>query len=337
MVHPKLMVPCRFCILNTMRNRILTALGWLVVASACTPPPPPVAYGDFEELVWIRPPELAFLDSTVSALFSRTYFTPHEDPLFRITVLPSDSFLKNRKGYQQMLWTTLTTAPDFSSFRTLLQAEDPGVHIRRNVFTRNAFLVGVLGSRPEGLEYLLQERGPALRETLLANVLANLRRAVYYAGRNAQAEKRIREQYHLNLEVPVGYAFFLEDSLAFGLAKHNPSRFFAVFRVPAPESLNAATLADLRDSLADLYYEGDRVLRERTALEEGKLGDRAVWILTGPWQNDRENRGGAFRLYVWPEGDTLWLVDTGVYAPERRHKWPLLLRLYVIVSTLSRS
>ncbi len=317
-----------------MRNGILTAFGVLLFAGACTPPPPPVAYGAFEELVWIRPPELAYLDSTVTSLFSRIYFTPHEDPLFRITVISSDSFLQARKGYQQMLWTTLTTAPDFSAFRSLLQAEDPGVHVRRNVFTRNALLVGVLAGRPEALEYLLEKRGTTLRETLLSNVLTNLRRAVYYAGRNARIEARIRERYGVGLEVPAGYAFFLEDSTAFGLAKHNPSRFLAVFRLPAPDTLTKEVLAALRDSLAAEYYEGDRVLLDRTVLEQGRLGDRPVWVLTGPWQNDREVRGGAFRLYAWEENGVLWLVDTGVYAPERRYKWPLLLRLFIIASSL---
>lgn len=309
----------------------------VVVLAACTPPPPPLAYGEIEELHWIRPPDLAYLDTTIQTLFSKTYYTPHEDPLFRIVTHPSDSFLQTRKGYQQMLWATVEGTADDASFRKTLQQDQPGIVFRRNVFTNNAFLIGILETKPEALEYRLTRDASRIRDSLLSNVLKNLRRAVFYAGRNTKLENKIQRQYGVSMAIPTGYALFLEEGNAFGIAKHEPTRFLSVFRLPIPTSLTPDTLIHIRDSLAQIYYEGDRVWVERTVADTGKLGNRTVWILTGPWQNDSPLRGGAFRLYAWIDQDTLWIVDTGVYAPDREHKWPLLLRLQILAATVQPS
>ncbi len=316
-----------------MRNALLPIVV-LSLLPGCHPPPPPVAYGDFEELHWIRDEALTYLDTTVQALFSRTYYTPHEDPLFRIIPHTPDSFLQARRGYQQMLWATLSSGRDYPAFRRLLQAEETGVVFRRNLFTTNAYVIGVAEHRPEALEYLLTRHAKAIQESLLTNVLTNLRRATYYAGRNNRLEEKIRRRYGISMEIPTGYALFLEGERAFGIAKHMPSRFLAVFRLEVPDRITPQTLIHLRDSLASRFYEGDRVIRDRVVSETLNLGGREVWVLTGPWQNETRIQGGAFRLYAWVEGDTLWLVDTGVYAPERRHKWPLLLRLQILAATV---
>ncbi len=145
-------------------------------------------------------------------------------------------------------------------------------------------------------------------------------------------EKRVEER-GIHLDIPRGYAVFAEGDRAIGLAKHEPTRFFLVVHLPGARHLDSATVATLRDSLAGVYYEGERILPATVVTETLHLGERNVLVLTGAWEHPQDLRGGAFRMYAWTERGETVLLDTGVFAPDRQRKMPLLLRLQVIAGT----
>ncbi len=305
---------------------VLLLGGW-----ACQGPPPTLPSGAFQELRLLRDASLAHLDKRVRQHLTTVYHTPHEDPLYEVIPLTPDSFLARKKGYQQTLWLSTPSSPTHARFQEIFHIT-AGLAHRRGLFRENDFLIGMAAPSWQTLDLWLDQKGDSLKQIFLSNTLKLLRSIVYYPGRDARMERRV-EARGFHLDIPRGYAVFAEGDRVIGLAKHEPTRFLMAVRLPGVRHLDSAAVVALRDSLASVYYEGERVLPSTVVVETVRLGSRTVRVLTGAWEHPEEPRGGAFRTYAWTERGETVLLDTGVFAPDRQRKIPLLLRLQVIAST----
>ncbi len=281
------------------------------------------AAGQVNELVVITH------DSTFQAriqAINEVFYTPQPESLFVLRI-PPDSLISRYLGHKNVLIVAYPGSPDWPVYRQIF-GEKTGVHIAAHRLAVDDHIIGVAGPKWEATLSLLEAALPTIKESLMAWMDQNYLKREYFAGHNPQIRDIIRERWHLDIDVPSGWAFFVQQDSIFALAKHYPDRFFFVYMEPAPRTLDPWTLLDLRDRITEVYYEGDYVLRDTATLrfERGEFLGQPAQIVYGVWQNDRRVLGGPFKSIAFNYNNRFFLVDIGVFAPDLDHKIPFIFR-----------
>ncbi len=288
--------------------------------------------GDVRELVVFLDQRNQILPRLAPAL-ADTFYTPHPEPRFILIVPPLDS-LSRYMGYRN---TLVIAAPEMKTWPLYQKVfgEQRGLVFQRGVVYEDDHWIGIGAESWGALENLLQTALPTVRESLFEWALRSYREREYFTGHNSKLRKIIRDRWHLDLDLPVGWAFFAQDSNFFALAKHYPDRFFFVYREPFPRPLKPEEILDLRDQLTRRYYEGDYVERSRLRISHTTfLGHPALQIY-GVWQNDSLYIGGPFLLYAFNrDSKDFVLLDMAVFAPEKDYKLSYLWRTEAFLKTL---
>ncbi len=268
-------------------------------------------------------------DSTLLARaqgINELFYTPQPESLFTI-VVPPDSLVPRYLEHKNVLILTYPGAPHWPVYRQLF-GEKTGVNILSHRLAIDDHIIGIAGPKWEATLSLLETALPTVKESLMAWMFQNYLKREYFAGHNPQIREIIRERWHLDIDVPSGWAFFVQQDSIFALAKHYPDRFFMVYMEPAPRTLDPWSLLDLRDRLTQVYYDGDYVLRDTATLrfERTTFLGQPSQVIYGVWQNNRRVLGGPFKLIAFNYGSRFFLVDIGVFAPDLDHKMPFIFR-----------
>jgi len=288
--------------------------------------------GDVREVV-------VFLDErdrllpVLAQVLADTFYTPHPEPRFRLLVPPLDS-LTPYMGYRNTLLIAAPGMKTWPLYQKIFKAT-PGLTFQRGVIYEDDHWIGIGAEQWGALESLLQSALPVVQESLQSWAEQSYREREYFTGHNKKIRNVIRERWHLDLDIPAGWAFFAQDTNFFALAKHYPDRFFFIYRESFTRPLEPQAILDLRDQLTKVYYQGDYVDRSHVRVEKTTfLGYPAVRIY-GVWQNDSLYIGGPFLLYAFNRDHrAFYLLDMAVFAPEKDYKLSYLWRTEVILKTL---
>ncbi len=310
------------------RFRLLQGMGlvlvlWVIGVSSCRRIYR-YAPGQVNELVVITH-DSTFL-ARIQQGINEVFYTPQEESLF-VVIVPPDSLILRYLDHKNVLIVAYPGSPDWPVYRQVF-GERTGVHLLSGRHAVDDHLMGIAGPKWEATLTLLEEYLPRIKDSLMAWMYQNYLRREYFPGHNPQIRDILRERWHLDIDMPSGWAFFVQEDSLFALAKHYPDRFFLVYQEPAPRTLDPWQLLDLRDALTRVYYDGDFVLRDTTTLrfQEGAFLGQPARVIYGVWQNNRRVLGGPFKLIAFNYRDRFFLVDIGVFAPDLDHKMPFIFR-----------
>ncbi len=149
----------------------------------------------------------------------------------------------------------------------------------------------------------------------------------------------LKENYGWYVKVQHDYFIALQDfdHKYVWLRRLDPHRWLSIWELKADSSMLVRdSLIQIRDRMANMFYEGDAIVQEDTYIKETEFRGQRTRKLVGVWENDSLLVGGPFRSYAVhrPETSTLYFIDIAVMAPGKNKK-PYLDQLEVIAGTFT--
>ncbi len=291
-------------------------------------------------VAYIIDDEALNLSDRVEKALNDTFYDPLPDPVFDIDGYTPDQFQLDA-GYPYVFILAAPQLKSYAFFKIAFKEGKTGFYTGRNVFSQGDFVIGVCAPGPELLGAFLDKYADSIKTALYTAYMESLKKLVYFAGRNNWMRKELERKYGIYLDVPGGWTYIkLKDTIfkfdnVFGIVKHYPERFMMFYNNPEVPYFDADLLIKLRDSLAALYYGGDRIAKSTVKIDSMMFEGRyPALVLTGAWENSREYVGGPFRLIAFNSERGFFMIDMALYAPEKRRKIQYLLRMQIIASTL---
>ena len=167
-----------------------------------------------------------------------------------------------------------------------------------------------------------------------------VRKLILRYGERQDIEEQLRTDYGWSVKVPFGYRILeaYPDSGFVLLIKQDPNRWLWVYWESgvAPHSLTEDWCIAKRDEITRRFVDGDRISPGEAEVSETVLSGKLAVTVTGLWENERTWSGGPFRtrLFVDPDLDRLYVIDVGVFAPNK-HKEPYLRQVDLVAQTFA--
>ena len=260
------------------------------------------------------------------------FYTPHPEPLFTVLPMRPEQFA-GYEGYKNVIIVTTTTSPAYKLFERVFSLKKPGIYTVKNAFGEGDFVLGILQESEVGLWTYVNNNIGLIKKVMKKRLYEILRLKAYFAGHDKGMRREVLKKYGFTFDFPKGWAYVVEEKDFVSWAKHYPDRFIFVFRSKGPRSLDPKEILDLRDSLTEIYYDGDRVVRDLIKVERDTFQGFLRLKIYGPWENDSLVMGGPFFTWAFNVGDTFYMIDGGVFAPDRTEKLEFILREEIIAST----
>ena len=253
---------------------------------------------------------------------------PQPESLFVLVPLTPEE-LGPYEGYSNLIVLATSASASFKVYLETFGEPKSGLSEARDKPWEGAYALGVYFPKEEALWASLPSLIRKIRGKMKARTYELAERLAYYAGRRGDFSKEIEERWGVRLDVPEGWAYIkgLQQKDFFAMAKHNPDRFFFVWRSEGPRNPTPEEVLNLRDSLTSIYYEGDYVLRNAVFAEPDTFAGYPALAVWGLWQNDKKVIGGPFKCFAFNSGGKFYLVDMAVFAPEKRRKLRYILRM----------
>ncbi len=332
-----------------MVRRLLT---WIVFVSlACT------ASGCADSMLWAvgRTEKVGLLtsfapddrrvESLVQQLQAPVQMVRMENR-FKVDRIPLDLFKPNRDWKGLAVLCDLSRPTQFDDeiarlvsdeVREELAAEDVAYRLIEDVWAKGQCVLLMHAKHPDALEAYLRRNGPTVARSFDEALQVAMGPAVLAAGRDEDMESYVREHYGFDIGIPSGYLTGEDPEgrviRLYRVIQGEPARFVLVHWLPreeAPQSVEE--FFDLRGELAEFYYQGDYILRDRSSGFEGSFQQEPALVLEGVWQNDKFVIGGPFRSYGFVRGDRFFVVDVAVFNPPGK-KLPYLRETLAIART----
>jgi len=306
----------------------------LGILGGCTSPPQRYALGGEREIVVFYTRDLDPVLSSIDSAINLRVYTPQPDSLYHFRPVVPDSY-DTYKGYKNILVLTCEECENYELFSSIIDGRS-GLMTARGVYSPDDYVVILSAQNREDLLYFLGSYYARMDSLLRERIYELYKRRAYYVGRNKKMEEKVKQKYGLEMEIPLGWYILkgtdVQDSILF-LGKHNPDRFFFVYKTKYRYPLDIETLFQLRERIASVYYPGDYLLREYV------VPDRVYGLEKGlcfysVWQNDEEVAGGPVKTCAYYDGDYFVMYDIAVFAPRKEDKLQYILRAETIIRTL---
>lgn len=278
--------------------------------------------------------------SQIEMALDDTFYDPMPDPVFDLDGYTPDQFQLDA-GYPYVFILTSPQLKSYAFFKIAFGDKGTGIWERKNVFSQGDVVIGVNAPGPELLGAFLEKYSDSIKRILYSAYMDHLKKLVYFAGRNSWMRKELKEKYRIDLDVPQGWTYIkVNDTIMkfdniFGIIKHYPERFMFFYNNPEIPYFDKDLLIRLRDSIAGLYYGGDRVVKSTVKVDSMFFAGRySALVLTGAWENSKEYVGGPFRIIAFKSERGFYMIDMGAFAPEKQRKMQYILRMQIIASSL---
>ncbi len=237
------------------------------------------------------------------------------------------------KGFMQSHTIILILYPTDSLVSLLLGGKKKGLYFIKEAFAKEQLIILVSASTSEEAKRILEYKKEEIKSIFRRRLRKRLFDYTFLNGRNKKLEKTIRQ---------AGFSLMIPRSFNPGLFKrnfiyihaHEPDRMIFIARIKGETSIlqNPLRLVFLRDSLTNLYYNGDYIFGEYIKIDEDTLNSIKCIVLRGLWQNDSLYVGGPFTTFAFVKDRTTYIIDGAVFAPAKK-KLSYILELESIIST----
>ncbi|MEO0247128.1 MAG: DUF4837 family protein [candidate division WOR-3 bacterium] len=288
--------------------------------------------GSENEIIFICddfPERIRVLDS----LINDTFYTPHETPLFRITPITYEQFM-SYLNYKNILILSYPGSKNYEFFSRVFTGKKFGVFYRQNVFSENDLVYGIFGENKDSVIKYLKEYAPVIKSGFSENYLTFLRRKEYFLGFDKKLSKKILKQYGFTFPLAPGWVYKPHSGNFFTLFKHYPDRFIFCFTKEHEEPLEYKRFLSIRDSLTQIFYDGDSVLKTTVKVDTIGINNIPAIIIVGAWQNDKHTMGGGFINISLNRNGKFYMFDYGIYNPNIQDKIEYVMRGKLIFSSV---
>ncbi|MCK4412131.1 MAG: DUF4837 family protein [Candidatus Eisenbacteria sp.] len=192
----------------------------------------------------------------------------------------------------------------------------------------------------EAWEDYLARQGTKLLAQLDEKVIDGLGKTLFISGEQQDLAAGIAERHGYRIRVP--REFFVEEHASNRFVRMKkilpgePVLFLFIYyekqRLENDDRRLATYCAAVRDTLANLYFGGDRVDSSRTRTRHVRFAGHEALEIYGLYQNDNPPMGGPFKIYCFHAGGRLYLIDLAVFNPPGK-KLPQLRILEAIAET----
>ncbi len=196
-------------------------------------------------------------------------------------------------------------------------------------------VVIILGDSLSTLKDFIGKLGKKLYWRYYYSVVKRESIFAFYTGHNKGDEKKLKNKYGYIMPLPSDYSIVEEKGKTVRIIAHFPDRLLLITPIPDTLLPTLQRAVYLRDSIAEIYYEGDKVVQ----LDEYKpYLTTVLWqdslhpgeVLEGLWQTSDSNKtiwgGGPFFTYYRQFGDKIYMIDCAVWSPGKK-KFPSLLAM----------
>ena len=209
----------------------------------------------------------------------------------------------------------------------------------RDPWVEGQSLLIATGVDGDTLSSLLKNYGEYLFNFYKEEVSRRTVKRIYADGYEEEMALRFKGYYGWTLRLPEGYRIALEDSLGrfVQMIRNSPDRLITLYWEGwegGPDQVFSLLkeCIDLRDTLAERYFGGDVVLRDRVQKEEVPFQGRKALRVVGHWENEKKVMGGPFVSYCFIQEGRFYFLDLHLFAPGEK-KWLYLLQLEEIAKT----
>ncbi len=315
------------------------------------------AYGSFNRIyVFSDDAEAQFYKEHLSTFVEREIKTPKLEKVY--TIFWGDTATFDRATHYHILIITASlNSPDFfgallrkslsAEARAAIERNEQNIFFIKDVWAKNQLVIFISGATPELTENALITGGERLYARITEYTNSNVAQWLFgsFNGRNERIdiEQKIARECHFTIRIP--RMFELEKGSCeqnfIWLRALEPERwvFISWQRLDsiADRRISMRDIAMLRDSLCDIYYEGD-VVDEQIPMffTHDTLDGKPVLRYNGRWANHTTYLGGPFFGYILDDiaGNRRYMIDCAVFAPGSR-KEPYLRHCEVIARTFS--
>ena len=198
--------------------------------------------------------------------------------------------------------------------------------VKRNLWAGNQIIVFLTAPTTEALAVQLDLFGDDVFEAIDRSVNERVGEWLYGTamgkGEQYELEDSIARAFGWGIRVPRYWSWEKgtgEDNFLW-LRTLEPERWVFVWHTDMDTTIDydIAWWRHVRDSLCEIYYEGDSVARHTSVRMEGaRIGGRPAVEIRGLWENRLKHHGGPFVSYVLSDKVTrrVFIVDGAVFAP----------------------
>lgn len=270
---------------------------------------------------------------TLDSLINDTFFTPQETPLFRITPITYEQFI-TYMNYKNIVILSYPDSPNHEFYSRVFPSTGVGVYIRKNVFTERDLVFGVYSESKDSVLKLLNYYAPVLKQRIFENYISFLKEKEYFLGYDKKLTKKLFKEHGFTFELSPGWVYINHDENFFTLYKHYPDRFIYCYTAASEKPLDANAFMHIRDSLGQIYYDGDQILRSSIRVDTIGINGVPAIVIVGAWQNDKNTTGGGLINISFNKDGCFYMFDYGIYNPDVQDKIEYILRGYLIFKTV---
>ncbi len=291
------------------------------------------------------------LEEPLREVFEKVLLTPQEEKLYQLQLGNVDFLeIQKHRWRKNLLVISPLDAPHPTGqfLRDILSPDvqnavrtgTSSVLWKEDVWAQDQILLTVTGMDRDALVENLRMEADRLYGAV--DRARNLRvgRLIYRYGEREDVTEQLRRDYGWSVRVSFGYRVMtaLPDSGFVALAKEEPSRWLFVYWEDgiSPDLLTDLWCLDKRDEIARRFFDNDRIAPGSVEVSQAEFCGKIAVVMQGLWENEANWTGGPFKSYAFVdlERDRFYLVDVGVYAPNRK-KEPYLRQVDLMAGTFT--
>ncbi len=325
--------------------KVTVSLVLIDLIAGCTYEPD--SLGDFEKIY-------VFADSSLfnqvrvelEQVFDNYVYTPHAEKSYYLELHPLEDLGAYERRRNLLFLTILDKDDPVSTY--IQNALPPEVEnavregnifeiFQENFYARDQMIIILPAVTVRSLRQNLEAYKDRIYQKLEEYYFKRMEKIMFLRGEQKSLEDYLTENLGWSIRIQHDYSIVKEtdDANFIWFRRFKPDRNLFVYRFRA-DSLPEGNewLMQLRDSLAVIYFESDRIDQEDTYLVRTTFQNRPAVTMIGVWQNDRHLLGGPFKTFAFydPENKLIYLIDISVTAPGERKK-PFMDQLEVMAKS----
>ncbi len=293
------------------------------------------AVGSYKKIpVLIDDDEAVELLPLLSEVVEREIITPRHEKIFELHPVDSTrySWLKNART-SIIIASLESTGPAGNLIRQSLTTDAVKaiksnmrwIIVKDDLWAGNQRVIFLTAPTEEALSVQLDLFGEDVFNLINSSVNERVSDWLYSRafgeGEQDELEDSIAREYGYGIRVPKFWyreKGSTEDDFLW-LRAIEPERWVFVWFCDMDTSVeyDVGWWRHIRDSLCQIYYEGDSVAERYIKLNGTKIGGRPAVEIRGLWENSRKHHGGPIVSYVLSDKLTrrVFIVDGAVFAP----------------------
>lgn len=292
----------------------------------------PESVGRARDIIVVTPYKDS-LEMEISFILEEVHYTPQPEKEYRVKYVPCDKFDAYSRFHTILVCLTPADSLYQVYFSSLRLLDSFTLYRIDTLFAKDQVILLLLGKEVSSLKEGLRKYREKIKQIFKIRLLQRLYDYTYVEGFNREAMQHLRK-YGFNLKVPARFILIERYSSQHFvyLIAHEPDRNIFIYWEDKPREIDPGNLFYIRDSLTQIFYNGDYVERTLSVFKEWKFKNYKGYRLEGVWQNEKFTIGGPFVSYVFNTDNRFYFIDAIVFEPGKK-KLSFLNQMEVILLT----